>query len=122
MSSLIYVVPWAICDTENVYIKKVSNEGASVLGKGTPVDDWCIRDVINSPDRRSKDVYAIIDVYNGYDFKNADRKKPVEVVKLTNSMKNLKELGYVMADETERHFIREKVLKIEKPIKKTSAK
>ncbi len=122
MSSIIYVVPWAICDTENVYIKKVSLEGADVLDKGTPVDDWCIRDVISSPDRRTKDVYAIVDVYNGYDFDNADKKKPVEIVKLTNSITNLKSLGYELADETERQFIREKVLMIDKAGKKKSGK
>lgn len=122
MSSIIYVVPWAICDTENVYIKKVSLEGADVLDKGTPVDDWCIRDVISSPDRRTKDVYAIVDVYNGYDFDNLDKKKPVEIVKLTNSITNLKSLGYEVADETQRQFIREKVLMIEKPGKKKASK
>lgn len=118
MSNIVYVVPWAICDTDNMYIRKAENDGSIVLDKGTPVDDWCIRDVVNNPDRRSKDVFAIIDVYNGYDFKTD--KKQVSLVGLTNSVEKLSEYGYKKADEQELQFLRQKVLKLDKPVKQTA--
>ena len=66
MSSVIYVVPWAICDTESIYVKKVKGDDVQVPEKGSEFNSWCIRNVIASPDRRTKDTYAIVDVFNGY--------------------------------------------------------
>ena len=119
MSSIIYVVPWAICDTESMYIKKIDNDGSVVLEKGTPVDDWCIRDVINNPDRRSKDIYAVVDVYNGYNFNEPG--KAVSLLNITNSVNRLKEYGYRKADEKELAFLRQKILKLDKPEKRKTA-
>ena len=62
MSSIIYVVPWAICDTDSIYVKKVPSDEVEELEVGTPVWDWCIKKIVPNPDRRSKDKYAIIDV------------------------------------------------------------
>ena len=118
MSNIVYVVPWAICDTDSMYIRKAENDGSIVLDKGTPVDDWCIRDIVNNPDRRSKDIFAIIDVYNGYDFKA--EKKQISMVELTNSVEKLSEYGYKKADEQELAFLRQRVLKLDKPVKKTA--
>lgn len=120
MSNIVYVVPWAICDTDHMYIRKAENDGSIVLDKGTPVDDWCIRDVISNPDRRSKDIFAIIDVYNGYDFKAEHNK--VSLVGLTNSVERLQQFGYTRADEQELAFLRQKVLKLDKPEKKVKAR
>ena len=55
MSSVIYVVPWAICDTESIYVKKVKGDDVQVPEKGSEFNSWCIRNVIASPDRRTKD-------------------------------------------------------------------
>ena len=73
-----------------------------------------------SPDRRSKDVYIILDVYRGYDFKNRGRE--VSILDITNSVSRLQELGYEPANENDRAFIRQKVLKWDKPVKKAAKK
>ena len=110
MSNIIYVVPWAICDTESIYVKKVKDETDTVPEKGSEFNSWCIRNVVPSPDRRTKDVYAIVDVYNGY--KDKMNEKGMSVVALTNSPKVLNELGFEKADDTETAFIKNKVLKL----------
>lgn len=116
MSNVIYVVPWAICDTDSIYLKKVSSDIAPKPEKGAEVDDWCIRNVIPNPDKRSKDVFAIIDVYNGYNEKVSE--KGMSIFSLSNSKEKLEEYGYTVATETERDFIRQRVLKLDKPAKK----
>lgn len=112
MSSIIYVVPWAICDTDNMYIKKIDSDLAPAPEKGMAFEDWCIRDVIPNPDRRSKDIFAIIDVYNGYKDKLSE--KGMSVFSLNNSKEKLEADGYVQASEQEREFIRTRVLKLDK--------
>ena len=114
--NIIYVVPWAICETESIYVKKVNGDGVPAPEKGTAVDDWCVRNVIPNPDRRSKDIYAVIDVYNGY--KENLNEKGMSVFSLSNSVEKLEELGYVKATETEAEHIRKKVLKLDKTSKK----
>ena len=109
MSSIIYVVPWAICDTDNVYVKKVNADEKELPSKGDACEEWCIRNVIKNPDRRSKDVFAIVDVYNG--FADSLNEKGMSVFSLTNSEDHLTELGYGKADDKERDFIKTKVLK-----------
>lgn len=116
MSNVIYVVPWAICDTEHVYTKKVMSETVPAPEKGAPIYDWCIRDVIQSPDRRSKDVFAVVDVYNGY--KERINEKGMSVFSLNNSADKLLEYGFTQADEKEAEFIRTKVLKLKSAKKK----
>lgn len=112
MSSIIYVVPWAICDTENMYLKKVNKDTMPAPEKGMTIDDdWCIRNVIANPDKRSKDVFAIVDVYNGYKEKLGE--KGMSVFSLNNSVRTLSERGYVRASDTEREFIRSRVLKLD---------
>lgn len=108
MSSIIYVVPWAICDTESIYVKKVASDTVPQPEKGLEIDDWCIRNVIPNPDKRSKDIYAIVDVYNGYDSSKSE--KGLSVFSLSNSADKLAEYGYVKADESEAEFIRNRVL------------
>ena len=83
MSSIIYVVPWAICDTESIYVKKVKGDDIPVPEKGSEFNSWCIRNVMASPDRRTKDTYAIVDVFNGY--KDKMNEKGMSVFSLTNS-------------------------------------
>ncbi|MBQ9278658.1 MAG: hypothetical protein IJ224_08480 [Lachnospiraceae bacterium] len=112
MSSIVYVVPWAICDTDNIYTKKVNFENMEKPSKGDAIDDWCIRDVMASPDRRSKDIYAVVDVYNGY--KEKLNEKGMSVFSLNNSAEKLFEYGYTRADDKEADFIRSKVLKLGK--------
>ena len=113
VSNIIYVVPWAICDTDNMYIKKVNSDSVPVPEKGQPVEDnWCIRNVIANPDRRSKDVLAIIDAYNGYNDKHDE--KGMSVVSLDNSISKLEDIGYTKASDEEREFIRNRVLKLGK--------
>ncbi len=112
MSSIIYVVPWAICHTDSIYIKKVNSDSVPVPEKGAAVDDWCIRNVMASPDKRTKDVYAIVDVYNGY--KEKLNEKGMSVFSLSNSKDKLEELGYKEANESEFEFISKKVLKLDK--------
>lgn len=114
--NIIYVVPWAICETESIYVKKVNGDNIPTPEKGSAVDDWCIRNVIPNPDRRSKDIYAIVDVYNGY--KENLNEKGMSVFSLSNSVEKLEELGYVKATETEADHIRKKVLKLDKTSKK----
>lgn len=112
MSNIIYVVPWAICDTDSMYIKKVPSDTVPKPEKGMEIEDWCIRNVIPNPDKRSKDLYAIIDVYNGYNEKL--REKGMSVFSLNNSSDRLKEYGYVKATDEESEYIRKKVLKLNK--------
>lgn len=116
MSNIIYVVPWAICDTESIYLKKVSSDTVPAPTKGSSFEDWCIRNVIPNPDRRSKDVYAIVDVYNGYNERLNE--KGMSVFTLNNSVDKLLEYGYTKATETETEYIRQRVLKLDKPVKK----
>ena len=115
MSNIIYVVPWAICHTDEIYIKKVNSD--VLPEKGEAVDEWCIRNVMASPDKRTKDVYAIVDVFNGY--KEKLNEKGMSVFSLSNSTEKLEELGYRQANETELAFIRQKVLKLDKLAKKS---
>ncbi|MDD6401305.1 MAG: hypothetical protein PUG10_06825 [Lachnospiraceae bacterium] len=116
MSSVIYVVPWAICDTDSIYVKKVSSDLVPTPEKGAAIEDWCIRNIVPNPDRRSKDVYAVIDVYNGYSEKM--REKGMSVFSLNNSVTKLMEYGYTKATDTEAEYIRNKVLKLGKTTKK----
>lgn len=120
MSRLIYVMPWAICDTDNLYLKKIEQKHDMLPKVQEAVEDWTVQKVVPSPDRRSKDVYIILDVYRGYDFKSRNRQ--VSVMDVTNSVSRLRELGYEPASEADRGFIRQKVLKWDKPIKKPAAK
>ena len=112
MSNIIYVVPWAICETDNMYIKKVNSAEVPVPEAGAIFEDWCIKKVIPNPDKRSKDVYAIIDVYNGYDAQRNE--KGLSVYSLNNSVTKLLDYGYEKAKEEEKAYIRQKVLKIDK--------
>lgn len=116
MSRLIYVIPWAICDTDNLYVKRVEQKDDVLPKEQDSFDDWTIQQVIPSPDRRSRDVFILLDVYRGYDFQN--RSKEVSILNITNSVSHLQELGYETASETEKAFIRQKVLKWDKPEKK----
>ncbi len=116
MSNVIYVVPWAICDTEGVYTKKVVSDSVPVPEKGAPVYDWCIRDVILNPDKRSKDVFAIIDVYNGY--KEKLNEKGMSVFSLNNSVEKLTEYGFDRAEDKDAEYIKTKVLKLKSAKKK----
>lgn len=120
MSRLIYIIPWAICDTENLYIKRMERKTEELPKEQDVVEDWTVKAVMPSPDRRSKDVYVVLDVYRGYDFKK--RHQEVSILDLTNSVAYLQELGYTPADEAERGFIRQKVLKWDKPVKKEKKK
>lgn len=113
MSNIIYVIPWAICDTDSIYIKKVNNDGQAPAEAGLEYEEWIIKEVIPNPDRRSKDVYAIIDVFKGYNVEKKDD-KVVPVISLTNSTKKVKELGFVKATEAEKEFISSKVLGVKK--------
>ena len=121
MGKLIYIVPWAICDTDNIYVKKVNQISDEVPGEQTIVDDWSVKSVTKSPDKRTKDIYVVLDVYHGYDF--ATKNREVSILDVTNSVKRLRELGYVPAEESEKIFIRQKILKWDsaKP-RKTSGK
>ncbi len=110
MSSIVYVVPWAICDTESIYIKKTDAALVPAPEKGAEINEWCIRNVLPSPDGRSKDIYAVVDVYNGY--KEKMNEKGMSVFSLSNSAERLEELGFTRADEKESYFIRTKVLKL----------
>ena len=117
MSSIIYVVPWAICDTDNMYLKKVNSDTVPAPEKGMSVEeDWCIRNVIANPDKRSKDIFAIVDVYNGYKEKSDE--KGMSVFSLNNSVENLSQRGYIKATDAERDFIRRRVLKLDSKNKK----
>lgn len=109
MGKLIYVVPWAICDTDNIYVKKVNQTSDELPGEQDMVDDWMVQSVIKSPDKRTKDIYVILDVYRGYDF--AKKSKEVSVLDITNSVKRLQALGYMPAEEAEKTFIRQRILK-----------
>lgn len=125
MGKLIYIVPWAICDTDNIYVKKVNQVTDEVPGEQTIVDDWSVKSVLKSPDKRTKDIYVVLDVYRGYDFKLKSR--DVSILDVTNSVKRLQELGYVPAEEAEKAFIRQKILKwdsaqVRKAAKKTGTK
>lgn len=115
MSSVIYVVPWAICETDSMYIKKVNSDTVEPPVKGATVWDWCIRDVIPSPDKRTKDTYVVIDVFNGY--KEHLNEKGMSVFSLNNSSDKLSELGFEKASETETEYMRTKVLKLDKKAK-----
>ena len=115
MNSIVYVVPWAICDTDNVYIRRTENDGTADIKPGTEVDDWTVREVIPSPDKSSKDLYVILDVYGGYRF-TEEGKKSVKVVRFTNSTGRLAALGYEPAQEQERTFIRRMVLKLSEAV------
>lgn len=114
MSNIIYVVPWAICETDSMYIKKVDSAAVPAPEAGAIVEDWCIKKVIPNPDKRSKDVYAIIDVYNGYDAQRNE--KGLSVYSLNNSAEKLLNYGYEKANEDEKAFIRQRVLKIDKSV------
>lgn len=120
MSRWNYIVPWAICDTDNIYVKRMEQKDMELPKVQEIFDDWTIQSVIPSPDRRSKDVYILLDVYRGYDFKNRNRE--VSILDVTNSISRLQELGYEPAGEEDRAFIRQKVLKWDKPAKKPIAK
>lgn len=111
MSKLIYIIPWAICDTENIYTRRIEQGESSVPEVGDSIDDWTVKKVIPNPDRRSKDIYVELDVYCGYDFKT--RSKDVSVLQINNSTEHLKELGYIQAEEPERSYLRKRVLKME---------
>ena len=71
---------------------------------------------VASPDRRTKDTYAIVDVFNGY--KEKMNEKGMSVFSLTNSQDVLENLGFQKADDTEASFIKNKVLKLNKDKKK----
>ena len=116
MSQVIYVVPWAICDTGSVYVKKVPSESVPAPENGMEYEAWCIRNVMPNPDRRSKDVFSIVDVFNGY--KEKMNEKGMSVFSLNNSPEVLKEHGFTKADETETAFIKTRVLKLDKGKKK----
>ncbi len=116
MSSIVYVVPWAICDTDSVYIKKVPSDEVAELAVGDSVWDWCIKKIIPNPDKRSKDKYAIIDVYNGYESKKNE--KGISVFSLNNSADKLLEYGFEKASDQEAAFIKQRVLKTDKSVKK----
>lgn len=120
MSRLIYIIPWAICDTENLYVKRIEQKENLLPKAKDEYDDWTVQMVVPSPDRRSKDVYIVLDVYRGHDFKRKDRE--VSIIDVTNSVSRLQELGYEVADETDRTFIRQKILKWDKPVKRTAVK
>lgn len=120
MSRWNYIVPWAICDTDNIYVKRMEQKDMELPKVQEIFDDWTIQSVIPSPDRRSRDVYILLDVYRGYDFKNRNRE--VSILDVTNSISHLQELGYEPAGEEDRTFIRQKVLKWDKPVKKPIAK
>ena len=81
MGKLIYIVPWAICDTDNIYVKKVNQISDEVPGEQTIVDDWSVKNVIKSPDKRTKDIYVVLDVYHGYDF--ATKNREVSILDVT---------------------------------------
>lgn len=115
MSNIIYVVPWAICNTDSIYVKKVPSDTAPAPVAGQVIDDWCIRNVVPNPDRRSKDVFAIVDVYNGY--KEKMNEKGMSVFSLNNSESRLKECGYTKASEEETLYIKTKVMKLGKAAK-----
>ena len=117
MSSIIYVVPWAICDTDSIYIKKLASDTVPAPVVGQEIDDWCVRNVIPNPDRRSKDIFAVIDVYNGY--KEKIREKGMSVFSLSNSESRLNECGYVKASEEEAEYIKTRVMKLGKTTKKS---
>lgn len=87
------------CDTESIYVKKVKGDDVQVPEKGSEFNSWCIRNVIASPDRRTKDTYAIVDVFNGY--KEKMNEKGMSVFSLTNSQDVLENLGFQKADDTE---------------------
>ena len=72
--------------------------------------------MVASPDRRTKDTYAIVDVFNGY--KDKMNEKGMSVFSLTNSQDVLENLGFQKADENESAFIKNKVLKLNKDKKK----
>lgn len=116
MSRLIYIIPWAICDTDNLYIKRMEMNAGELPKEQDVVEDWTVKTVMPSPDRRSKDIYVVLDVYRGYDFRK--RHQEVSILDVTNSVAYLRELGYSPADEAERGFIRQKILKWDKPMKK----
>lgn len=116
MSKLVFVVPWAICDTENIYIKKLEQETQTQWKPMDVFEDWTIEKIIDNPDRRSKDKYVILDVYKGCSVK--EKKKEVQIITLTNSKTRLKELDYRRADDMEKAFIRQRILKWDKPEKK----
>ncbi|MBQ9872478.1 MAG: hypothetical protein IJM27_11210 [Eubacterium sp.] len=106
MSDTYYVVPWAICDTDNIYIRKAE---ASEIAVGDAIDDWTVQKVVT--DRKTKDIYVIVDVYRGLRLSKGAA-KDVGVVSLTNSVHYLEELGYRVASEEEAEYIRRKILKI----------
>ncbi len=106
MSDTYYVVPWAICDTDNIYIRKAE---ASEIAVGDAIDDWTVQKVVT--DRKTKDIYVIVDVYRGLRLSKGAA-KDVGVVSLTNSVHYLQELGYRAASEEEAEYIRRKILKI----------
>lgn len=116
MSRFVYIIPWAICDTEHLYVKKLEQKDMELPKEQDAFEDWTVQKVMPSPDRRSKDIYIVLDVYRGYDFKNRNRE--VSILDITNSVSHLQELGYEPADESEKTFIRQKVLKWDKPVKK----
>lgn len=120
MSRLVYVIPWAICDTENLYIKKVEQKEMELPKECDEYEDWTIQKIIPSPDRRSRDIYVLLDVYRGYDMKN--RSRQVAVLDVTNSIGHLRELGYMPAKEEERSFLRQRVLGWDTPAKRNGKK
>ena len=103
--------------SQNVYLTDTQSvEQVLVPEKGSEFNSWCIRNVIASPDRRTKDTYAIVDVFNGY--KEKMNEKGMSVFSLTNSQDVLENLGFQKADDTEASFIKNKVLKLNKDKKK----
>ncbi len=118
MSDTYFVVPWAICDTDNIYIRTAEpgktdgaseNGEASEIAAGDAIDDWTVQKVVT--DRKTKDIYVIVDVYRGLRLSKGAA-KDVGVVSLTNSVHYLEELGYRVASEEEAEYIRRKILKI----------
>lgn len=94
MSNIIYVIPWAICDTDSVYIKQVIRDEKHSVSAGDPFEEWRILEVVPDPDG-SNSVYAIVDVLDGYGTKNKQKGKPV--ICLTNSMARMMMLGFTRA-------------------------
>lgn len=121
MGKIIYIIPWAICDTDSLYIKKIENDKTSQPEAGDEYEEWIIKDVIPSPDRRSRDIYALVDVFKGYNLAERDN-KTVPIISLTNSKKKVKELGFVKATDEEKEYILTRVLKVTKKKTEGAAK
>ncbi len=109
MSSIFYVVPWAICDTDRIYIRKTENDGSREYQTGEELDDWTIQKI--HTDKKTGDLYILLDVYRGCRASKG-MARDINIVSLTNSVHFLQELGYRAADEQEADFIRSRVMRI----------